>query len=121
MATNILDLTQIPERPTVKLETGEFKMRLPEELTLVEFMQTIQVGRLIVEAASDMEIGEEASMIKAQKLIEQSANLFLVDLTPEAAASITPGMLRKMSNFFGKLATTEEEKEKVKASNLGSD
>jgi hypothetical protein len=119
----VLDLTGEPERPTVKLPEGEFKMRLAEELTFKQFGRQISIGQTLMDRAAEAaQPGEnQAKLIKGlQTLIVESAHMILIDLTDEAAAALTPGRYLKVNNFFNKLATQERIMQRASEPGLSS-
>ncbi len=101
----ILDLTIAPDRPTVRLLAGDYKMRLAEELTFREFADQVAAGKALIEKAE--EIDNDEVLAELQTLIAESAQALLVDLDDEAAASITPGMYQRISAFFNELARAD--------------
>ena len=106
-----LDLTGTPDRPTVRLDAGDFEMKLPEELTFAEFARQAVIGTTLVTMSSHAD--EEGVLDDLQELVMEAAGNILVDLTDEAGLSLTPGMYLKISNFFNGLvdvsATTTSE------------
>jgi len=103
----VLDLTGAPERPTVKLPEGDFKMRIAEELTFEEFGRQTALGQTLIERAAEAaQPGEgQAELLGGlQTLVVEAAKMILIDLTDEAAANLTPGRYLKINNFFNALA-----------------
>ena len=115
MAEHLLDLTGTPDRPTVRLNAGDFKMRVPEELTFAQFGRQVAIGTTLVEMSSHST--EEGILDELQELVMEAAKNILIDLTDEAAESLTPGMYLKISNFFNSLVSESVET----ASGNGSD
>lgn len=97
----VLDLSGAPERPTVKLPQGDYELRLPEELTFVEFAEQQRIGKETQELAADA--GDPEVLEKLQANVAAGAQLILVDLEDEVAAELTPGMFLKISAFFRRL------------------
>ncbi len=100
---DMLDLTAELERPTVRLEAGDYKMRLHEELTFDEFALQVRTGKEMEEKSS--EIGTDGVLEELQAMIVKSSMIMLVGLDPEAAATITPGQYGKILHFFNKLGS----------------
>lgn len=97
----VLDLTGAPDRPTVKLPSGDHAMRVPEELTFDEFARQTRIGKMIMskaEEADDPDVLEEL-----QVLVSDGAKIMLIDLDDDDARLITPGMFLKISAFFRRL------------------
>lgn len=102
--SQILDLTGTPDRPTVKLDKGDFKMRLPEELTFAEFGRQAAIGATLVTMSERAD--EDGVLEELQALVMEAAKGLLIDLTDDAALSLTPGMYLKISDFFNGLVDT---------------
>lgn len=101
-----LDLTAPPDRPLVKLPCGDYRMRMPEELTFEHFGFQVSVGKTMIELAGDVD--NPGVLDELQGLIVKGARLILVDLDDAAAATITPGMFQRISAFFHALAGRDE-------------
>jgi len=100
--TLLLDLSETPDHPTVKLPDGDFEMRTPDELTFEEFGRQMRIGKELIERSSS--INEEGVLAELQALVIEAAHLVLIDLTDEAAENLTPGRYLKISSFFNSLA-----------------
>lgn len=98
----------------MKLPAGDYRMRLPEELTFEEFGFQTSVGKKMIELAEDVD--QPGVLGELQGLIVKGARLILVDLDDAAAATITPGMFQRISAFFHGLAGRDE----MPASNTAS-
>ncbi len=119
----VLDLTGAPERPTVKLPEGNFKMRVAEELTFKQFGRQISIGQTMIDRAAEAsKPGKgQAKLLKGlQDLIVESAHMILIDLTDEAAANLTPGSYLKINNFFNALASQERTMQRASEPGLSS-
>jgi hypothetical protein len=95
-----LDLTR-RERPTVRLDCGEFKMRRPEEFYFRDFAGIVTIGERITEL-TDGGVVEHADEL--DKLIGESVNAILVDATEEAL-QITPSLFGELFDFFNGLVS----------------
>lgn len=102
----VLDLTGKADRPTVRLPQGDFKMRLAEDLTFVQFGRQLQIFNTILELA-EKDVAEEGVLEEMQGLVVEASGVLLIDLSDEAAAEITPGMYMKINDFFNGLATPD--------------
>ena len=98
--TPTLDLTR-RERPTVKLDCGEFQMRRPEEFYFRDFAGIVTIGEEISALVEDG-VGENAD--KLDELIGESVKQILVDATPEAM-QMTPQIFGELFDFFNGLAS----------------
>lgn len=97
----VLDLSVVPKRPTVKLPTGDHEIRLPEELTFDEFAKQTRLGKTIMSKAGDAD--DPDTLEDLQALVAEGAQIMLLDLDDEDARAITPGMFLKISSFFKRL------------------
>ena len=100
-APAVLDLTGEPDRPTVRLPAGDYKMRVPQELTFEEIGAQVRAGKAMIEAAPKLD--QDGVAEELQALIVGSATVLLIDLDAEAAATITPDQHTKILAFFNEL------------------
>lgn len=98
--TPTLDLTR-RERPTIKLDCGEFKMRRPQELYFRDFANIVTIGEKISELTEE---GVADNADKLDELIGQSVNEILVAATPEAM-KMTPALFGELFDFFNRLVS----------------
>lgn len=122
--SNVLDLT-ISERPTVRLDQGDFELRLPEELSLTEYGRFTGVGLVIQERAAeavDVDTGDvnEEVLEEVQVLLASVVKSIFVDLPDEVAKSITPGMFMKVARFFRGLSGVQAEEAHPLSKTAGS-
>ena len=94
----VLDLSTPPKRPTVKLRTGDYELRCPEELTFDEFAAAQRNSKQIQERSE--EAGEPEILEELQRLVAEGVQLVLVDISEEDARLVTPGQFLKISAFF---------------------
>lgn len=98
-----LDLTQ-RERPTVKLDCGDFKMRRPEEFYFRDFAGIVKIGEQISELVEE---GVSENAGELDDLIGESVKEILVDATPEAM-KMTPQLFGELFEFFNGLVPKKE-------------
>lgn len=103
----VLDLSEVPDHPTVMLPEGDFELRTPDELTFQEFGRQMRIGKELIERAAS--ISEEGVLEELQALVIEAAHLVLINLTDEAAENLTPGRYLKISSFFNSLTHLEEQ------------
>lgn len=101
--TPTLDLTR-RERPTIKLDCGEFKMRRPQELYFRDFANIVTIGEQISELTEE---GVADNADKLDELIGQSVNEILVGATPEAM-QMTPALFGELFDFFNGLVPKKD-------------
>lgn len=104
-ATSILDLTA-PERPTVRLDQGDFKMRNPEEFYFRDFAKITAMGERITEL---VEAGLSSHAAELDTLVGEGIKEILVDPSDEAVAAMTPKRFQRIFDFFNRLATVAED------------
>lgn len=111
--TQTLDLTR-RERPTVKLDCGEFQMRRPEEFHFKDFAKLATIGKEISKLAGDDEKDDDyaggvaANAERLDELIGQTVTEILVDATPEAM-KMTPALFGELFEFFNGLVSRKDE------------
>lgn len=103
----ILDLTgAVDRRPTVKLDTGEYRMILVEELTFTQFADQADIGKRLIAVAEDL---DNPNMLdELQTLVVRGVQMILVDMDDEAAQAVTPGQYLRITAFFNLLDDVTE-------------
>ena len=117
-AKSIIDLDlSAPERPTVRLDQGDFKMRHPEEFQFRDFAKIKTIGDRITEL---VEAGLAENAEELDGLLGEGIRQIVVDPSDEVVASMTPKRFQRMFDFFNKLGPDEEDDGDAEASETAS-
>lgn len=93
----LLDLSTTDfDRPTVRIDGVDYEMRSSDEMSPRQYVRLIAVGR----ALTDLDASEEGSLQKCADLLEENVRLLMVDVPDDVVEKMTPGLVRKLNDFF---------------------
>ena len=106
MATReTLDLSTTQyDRPLVRIDGVDYELRLPEELTFEEHGRRLELGAAATALGSRTEGLDKDAIDQIHAITVESARMLLVGVPDEVFRKLTPGHLKKITDFFNGLA-----------------